>query len=395
MDFLSFSHDYWDGPRHNRHYFLDALSRRARVLFCAPPFHVEKVLRLDERRKLTRSGTFRLGDGLINHVPSKLLFLNHRVPALNQWMRTKRLERIRAVLAQHGMRSPLLILWHPYFRDLIDDFQPPLVIYYAYDQYTGYTGGSTLRASPQEIELLKRADLVFVLSKELYEAKREYSSSIVHLPNAVDFDLFSRSRDAATEVPADLASIAGPRIGYIGTINEKVDLSILEHMARVRPDWSIVLAGRENYRSAERQRFLDLVARPNVHWLGAKPHHLVPSYLKGLDACLMCYVINDWTFYGDPSKLHEYLASGKPTFGCALSSIREFADVVGIPGTPEEWVDAVDAGLRESGDDQRTQRIEIARQNSYAVRIEVFLNAVQDALARKGLGDPALVGQRA
>jgi hypothetical protein len=395
VDFLSFSHDYWDGPRHNRHYFLEALSRRARVLFSAPPFHVEKLLRRSERERLARSGTFSLGGGLINHVPSKLLFLNHRLPALNRWMRSRRIQAIKGLLKQHGMASPVLMLWHPYFRDLIDEFDSPLLVYYAYDQYTGYTGGSGMRSSPQEIELMKRADVVFVLSKELYEAKKEHASNIVHLPNAVDFDLFSRSRNAATPVPADLASIPGPRIGYIGTINEKVDLSVVEHMARARPGWSIVLVGRENYRSEERQRFLDLTARPNVHWLGPKTYDLVPSYIKGLDACLMCYVINDWTFYGDPSKLHEYLASGKPTFGCGLSSIREFSEVVGIPETAEQWVEAIDAGLRESDPGLRERRIEVARQNSYAVRVDLFLKVIEEALARKTSGGRTSVRQRA
>ena len=64
---------------------------------------------------------------------------------------------------------------------------------------------------------------------------------------------------------------------------------------------------------------------------------------------MMCYVINNWTFYGDPSKLHEYLASGKPTIGTGLPSIREFADVVQIPETPQEWVAAVDRGAAGAG----------------------------------------------
>jgi hypothetical protein len=170
---------------------------------------------------------------------------------------------------------------------------------------------------------------------------------------------------------------------------------VVEHMARARPGWSIVLVGRENYRSEERQRFLDLTARPNVHWLGPKTYDLVPSYIKGLDACLMCYVINDWTFYGDPSKLHEYLASGKPTFGCGLSSIREFSEVVGIPETAEQWVEAIDAGLRESDPGLRERRIEVARQNSYAVRVDLFLKVIEEALARKTSGGRTSVRQRA
>ena len=82
-----------------------------------------------------------------------------------------------------------------------------------------------------------------------------------------------------------------------------------------------------------------------MHWFGHRPFDLVPAYIKGLDVCMMCYVINNWTFYGDPSKLHEYLASGKPTIGTGLPSIREFADVVQIPETPQEWVAAVDRAL--------------------------------------------------
>jgi hypothetical protein len=108
----------------------------------------------------------------------------------------------------------------------------------------------------------------------------------------------------------------------------------------------------------------------------------VPACIKGLDVCMMCYVINNWTFYGDPSKLHEYLASGKPTIGTGLSSIKEFEDVVAIAESPEEWVSAAEAGLRETGQDLFRRRIEVARQNSYEARIDSFLRTIRQALER-------------
>jgi glycosyltransferase involved in cell wall biosynthesis len=210
-------------------------------------------------------------------------------------------------------------------------------------------------------------------------------SKVVHLANAVDYPMFAASREEATKAPDDIASIPHPRIGYIGTINEKVNLPALEAIAGADPSWQVVLIGRENYKvAAEKQRFEALVARPNVHWLGHRSHTLVPAYIKGLDVLMMCYVINNWTFYGDPSKLHEYLASGKPTIGTGLPSIREFKDVVAIPETPEEWPAAVAAALADRDPEMARRRIETAQQNSYSARIDRFLEVVSDTLARKG-----------
>jgi glycosyltransferase involved in cell wall biosynthesis len=381
LNFLSLNPDYWDGPRHNRHYFCQELSKHAPVLFASPPFNVARVIQNVGKWTLPASGTREISPNLIAHAPSKLLFTNHRFPVVNEWMRRQRLATLQRVMARHGFEAPVLLLWHPQYRELIGEFRERLVVYYVYDQYTGYAGG-TGEQSAEEIEAFRKADVVFVLSRQLYDHKKAHAANVVHLANAVDFDLFSRSREPGTVVPSDLASIPAPRIGYIGTINEKVNVPVLERMADRHPEWSIVLVGRQNYTDAvERARFFELAKRPSVHWLPYKPYDQIPAYIKGLDVCLMCYVINGWTFYGDPSKLHEYLASGKPTIGAGLSSIREFSDVVRVADTPDEWVQAVEEGLAEAPTDpQRQRRIDTARANSYAARIGVFLDVVTQAL---------------
>ena len=389
MNVLTFGGDYWDGPRHNRHYFLEELGRHERVLFASPPFHLARLI--ERKGPLYPSGVRRINDGLVNYTPSKWLFENHRSPWLNAKMKAARLRRIEALMRRYGVTDPVLLIWHPHYRDMIGRFGERLVIYYAYDQYTGYTGGDA-KASPAEIELMERADLVFALSRELAADKRRYLSEpdkVVHLANAANYDMFSTSRAPETVIPADLAALPAPRLGYIGTMNEKVNLPVLEALAE-RREWTIALVGRENYKvPEEKARFLALTARPNVHWFGHRPFDLVPAYIKGLDVCMMCYVINNWTFYGDPSKLHEYLASGKPTIGTGLPSIREFADVVQIPETPQEWVAAADRALQERDPALPARRIETAKQNSYQARIERFRAVVDEALLRKGAAPAA------
>ena len=170
MNVLTFGGDYWDGPRHNRHYFLEELGRHERVLFASPPFHLARLI--ERKGPLYPSGVRRINDGLVNYTPSKWLFENHRSPWLNAKMKAARLRRIEALMRQFGVTDPVLLIWHPQYRDMIGRFGEQLVIYYAYDQYTGYTGGDA-KASPAEIELMERADLVFALSRELAADKRQ------------------------------------------------------------------------------------------------------------------------------------------------------------------------------------------------------------------------------
>lgn len=388
MNVLTFGGDYWDGPRHNRHYFLEELGRHDNVLFVSPPFHLARLIQRTGPQY--PSGVRRINDGLVNYTPSKWLFENHRSPWLNDRMRGLRDSRVRSLMRNQGLTDPVLLIWHPQYRDVVGRFGEQLVVYYTYDQYTGYTGGDA-KPSPAEIEIMERADVVLALSRELAADKRKYLTNpdkVVHLANAADYTRFSTSRAPETVVPDDLAKLPGQRLGYIGTMNEKVNLPVLEALA-ARPDWTIVLIGRENYKvPEEKRRFLELTARPNVHWFGHRSFDLVPAYIKGLDVCMMSYVINNWTFYGDPSKLHEYLASGKPTIGTGLPSIREFADVVAIPETPAEWVQAAEAALRDRDPEMVERRIATARANSYQARIRRFHDVVDEALRRKGAQAP-------
>lgn len=384
MDFISFSPDYWDGPRHNRHYFCQELSKEHKVLFVSPPFYVVKLMRELGKGTLNRSGTKQIDENLLNYAPSKLLFTNLRFQRVNRVIENVRIGRIRGLLRKYGFKNPILLIWHPKFKHMIGKFDESLVIYYAYDQYSGYVGGDPSRPDNTEVELLEKADVVFVLSKKLYEDKKKWASNIVHLPNSVDFELFSKARQSFMKIPDDIARIPKPRIGYIGTINEKVDTNLLHQIAARRPEWSIVLVGRENYKiKSSKEDFERLISRKNVFWLGSKKYDSVPAYIKGLDVCMMCYVINDWTYFGDPSKMHEYLASGKPTVATGLPAIKEFGDVIMIPQSKEGWVKAIERGLNENDPHLVQNRIEVARQNSYPFRIRFAMDVIEKRFAKK------------
>ena len=51
---------------------------------------------------------------------------------------------------------------------------------------------------------------------------------------------------------------------------------------------------------------------PNVHLLGSRPYGALPEVLRGADAALVPYAINDLTRSVFPMKVYEYLAAGLP-----------------------------------------------------------------------------------
>ena len=98
----------------------------------------------------------------------------------------------------------------------------------------------------------------------------------------------------------------------------------------------------------------------------------------------MPYRVDGYTKYIYPLKLHEYLASGRPAVGAPIDTLREFADVVSLASSLDEWSDAVGRNLLPSATapKRREARQLVARKHDW----EILTLKVARAVARR-LGD--------
>lgn len=378
LDFISAQADYWDISWQNRHHFVSELSKAHKVFFLSPPFYVVDLLRGTARTKTKLYGLSMLNRNLYSYVPPRYMPINYRFKGLDNMIRLVRHAKVRRELSKLRFSRPVLYIWHPNCLDLIGQFGESLVVYHKYDNYAGYFGGSG-NPDPREAELIKKADLFFVTSRGLYDLHKEDRGDIHIVPNGVDYDFFSKDM---SEIPEDIAGIPEPRIGYVGVINEKVDFDLLAYLCDSRPNWSIVLVGPEKVTRPEFSVSLKrLKEKRNCYFLGQKDIAAVPSYMRALNVCMMCYLVNDWTYYGYPLKMHEYLACGKPVLSADLPAVREFEGVVKIPCSKVEWLDLLDQYITK-GDSQTDilGRLEVAKQNSWAVRIETIVALIKDKL---------------
>lgn len=206
---------------------------------------------------------------------------------------------------------------------------------------------SNFRFAPPELadleaELLRCSDLVFTGGYSLYEAKRTMHPLVHAFPSSVDVAHFAKARTVARE-PEDQASLAGPRLGFYGVIDERMDLELVAALADARPDWSIVMVGPVVKIAPE-----DLPQRPNIAWLGSKSYDELPAYAGGWDAALMPFAINESTRFISPTKTPEYLAAGLPVVSTPITDVvRHYGALaaVKIADTTDAFVAACEQAL--------------------------------------------------
>lgn len=363
-----------------------ALAQRHKVLFVSPPFSLSEAMAGPKGGSLPKSGLIHRQANLYTLVFSKFLFQTYRYPRLEKLMSYLRRERVRQAMKKFGFKDTILFIWHPQFAELAGNFGEALVCYYVDDEFSAYAGDSEDRIKEilqQEDGLLRRADLVFANGTVLLNSKNRYGN-VINVPMTSDFELFSRSRLPETCVPKDLEVIPHPRIGYIGNLNDKVDFALLAQLAKERPDWSFILVGPTNIRSAEVQNNFEALRRlSNVFLLGSQARESLPNYIKGFDVCTMCYRQHGWANSVYPLKLHEYLASGKPCVGSGLVSLREFSEVVQIAETPQEWLEAIQSAIVDKDPKRSERRVQVAYENRLETRIDMIEKAIEQKMQEK------------
>ena len=190
--------------------------------------------------------------------------------------------------------------------------------------------------------LLANADVVFTGGRKLYEAKRRYHDNVHFFGCGVDATHFGKARSDSTEIPTDIASLPSPVFGYFGVVDERVDYELLALLAERNPNASIVMVG-----PVVKVDPSSLPAAPNIHWLGMRDYAQLPAYVKGFDACLMPFALNEATEFINPTKTLEYMAAGKPIVSTALADVRRnFTPIVRVAHTREEFVNLAAAVAR-------------------------------------------------
>jgi glycosyltransferase involved in cell wall biosynthesis len=249
--------------------------------------------------------------------------------------------QVRQACRRLGLDTPVCVATIPTAWDVVRHVPHRRLVFNRSDLHSAFTETDQDQIRQLEDGLLRNADAVLYVSRSLLALERPKTGDRAHfLDHGVDVEHFRRR--GPEEEPADLAAVPHPRVGFFGGLDSYlVDFDLLARLAREIPEAQLVLVGDADRSMAE------LVALPNVHWLGYRPYEDIPRYGSGFDVALMPWLRNSWIEHANPIKLKEYLALGLPVVSTDFPEVRHYRDWVDVAESPDELVALVRKALAE------------------------------------------------
>jgi glycosyltransferase involved in cell wall biosynthesis len=368
----------WDTElRTNQHHLMSRLARDNRVLFVESlglrrPGLSSRDLSRIVRRVVNGLKPPRAADGL--HVLSPLVIPLHRYGFVRAVNRRLLPFLVRRAVRRLGMNAPILWAYVPQAEVLVESLRPSQIVYHCVDDMAAQKGidGPSFRTA--EARFAASADLVFASSAPLAERLAEVSDHVVAMTNVADTERFAGALENGPVDPA-IAALPRPRIVFTGAIvRTKLNFELLVALARARPDWSIALVGPIG--PGDPSTDVSALRRePNVHLLGKRRYEELPDVLRGADAALIPYDINELTASIFPMKVYEYLAAGLPVATTPLPSLAGVEGIV-TAADAEATVAALEELLQADGPEARADRSRLAESHSWENRLDEIAEAL-------------------
>jgi glycosyltransferase involved in cell wall biosynthesis len=371
-DLICLSHLRWDFVYQRPNHLLARCARERRVFFVEEPTHGEGPPRLEISE---RAGGVRVC-----------------VPAMPPDTGEADAERLQSAMLRELLRSQGVhdhVAWYytPMALAFTGALRPLVTVYDCMDELSAFRGAPPALVR-RERELLRRADVVFTGGRSLYEAKRQLHPNVHAFPSAVEVEHFGKARARQAD-PDDQIPFPRPRLGYFGVIDERMDLDLLDGLARARPDWQLMMVG-----PVVKIDPAVLPRRPNIHYLGPKNYHELPRYIAGWDVALMPFARNESTQFISPTKTPEYLAAGRPVVSTSIRDVvRPYGHegLVRIADGVDEFAAAVEATLAEGDRERAAWRVKVdaaLSRMSWDRTWEAMAGLIDGAVAaRLGLAD--------
>jgi UDP-galactopyranose mutase len=370
-DLICFSHLRWDFVWQRPQHLMDRFARQRRVLF------VEEAIPTEHHLPFLEFHAF---------AGTPVTAVRPRVPESAGPEEAARLLAglLDKMVALLGVRDPVLWFYTPMMWPAAAHLAEgaAAVVYDCMDELSAFDFAPPgLREA--EAALLGAADLVLTGGHAIFEAKRALHDNIHAFPSSVDQAHFRRAR-GSLDTPPDHQAIPGPRLGFAGVIDERIDLALLAAAAAARPDWSFVMVGPVVKIDPDR-----LPQAPNLHWLGKRGYADLPACMASWDVALMPFALNAATRFISPTKTPEYLAAGCPVVSTPVRDVvRSYGhlEAVHIADGAAAFVAACEAALAAGKDHGRAEADALIAGQSWEATHAAMAALVDAATQRKTAG---------
>lgn len=273
--------------------------------------------------------------------------------------------RIRAGAAALSLRAPCVITVNPFVAAFSPLEWAGPVTYYALDDWTAHPRHRRLWPALHDANSAIRGAgrRVCAVSGPLLERLAPTGPALV-VPNGVEPLEWS----GPAVVPGWFAALPGPRLVYVGSLDDRIDVEVLTDLARRYPHGTVVLVGLVTDPAAMEP----LRGIANVHIQPPVGRADVAALVRGADVCVLPHHRSALTETMSPLKFYEYLSGGRPVVATDLAPIRGIDPRAILVPPGESFAPGVGAAL-DAGPVPENERLAFIERHSWHRRHEAIL----------------------
>nr|MDQ3757312.1 glycosyltransferase [Actinomycetota bacterium] len=303
-DLVVLSHLRWPFVWQRPHHLISRLSTGQPTWYVEEPIVTgvsEPVLRMQDHGTITQVWL---------EVPGPARHVDFNDPAAASYG-----AELRKLLGWLPRRAAWL--YTPLAIDVARTLEPSWLVYDVMDDLASFKDAPPVLRTSQD-EALAEADVVFAGGRSLHRGVLDRRPDAHLFPSGVELEHFLGAR-------AKRRRKARPVAGYVGVVDERVDLDLLAGLAEKLDEqgWDVEVVG-----PVVKIDPASLPEAPNLHYLGSREYRELPEVLAGFDVALMPFALNEATRSISPTKTLEYLAAGLPVVSTRVPDV--VADFPGI-----------------------------------------------------------------
>ncbi len=253
--------------------------------------------------------------------------------------------------------------------EVLDGLRPDVVVADVVDDNREWLpDGSPIRErwTKNYAEVLARADVVVANNEHLADRMAQFADRVRIVPNGLERPAELRPGRTSRA----LRRLARPVVGYAGNLSSRVDLDLLDELARRRPTWSFAFVGHTGPDALRLDRL------PNVHFLGVESHRVALASIATFDAGIIPHVDGGMTRAMNPLKAYVYRSLGVPVVATRIANLAPLDGIVvadGVDGFERAVAEAIEGGHRPLPDTE-------VEQHCWERRVELLVDLIDEQL---------------
>ena len=142
-----------------------------------------------------------------------------------------------------------LVMSYPHYLHLHQQLRPDVSVYYNIDDYSLYWPRAADQVRALEREMVRAADLTVCVARKRADDLRSFvpeaAERIHHVPHGAPTSFLAQQPlIGPAPAPADLADLPRPLLGYIGSLEDRVDWELMDRISLTYPHASVIVVGR-------------------------------------------------------------------------------------------------------------------------------------------------------